>query len=120
MFSDLAKIWMMTYLNDTYGSSNDSWYIQVRNNIDDEDIAGNNALFNTSSMSGSVARLPLGGNVDITIPSGKSVNYIRFFKGVNASGTLVYEGALQENVSFPSGGTFRVQGTSTYFTLGNS
>lgn len=120
MFSDLAKMWMMNYLNETYGSSNDAWYIQLRDAISDEVIAGNNALFNSSSMSGSVARLPLGANVDITIPSGKSVNYIRFFKGTNASGTLVYEDALQDNVSFPSGGTFRVQGTSTYFTLGNS
>ena len=120
MFSDLAKMWMMNYLGQTYGSSNDSWYIQLRENIYDENIAGNNALFNVASMNGTVARLPLGVNVDITIPSGKSVNYIRFFKGSNASGSLVYEGALQDNVSFPSGGTFRVQGTSTYFTLGNS
>lgn len=120
MFSDIAKMWMMNFLNSSYGSSNDSWFIQVRDNIGDENIAGNNALFNEATMNGTVARLPLGSNVDITIPSGKAVNYIRFFKGTNASGTLVYEGALQDNVSFPSGGTFRVQGTSTYFTLGNS
>lgn len=120
MFSDLAKLWMMNHLGQFYGSNDDSWYIQLRDDISDENIAGNAALFSGASMNGTVARLPLAGNVDITIPSGKTVNYIRFYKGTNASGSLVYASALQDNVSFPSGGTFRVQGTSTYFTLGNS
>lgn len=127
-FTDAAKQWMLDSTDATgaagfgysiAGDPNVTPYVTL---LDATSVIVRETVSYDAADTTGTARLDVTSNVDLTVPSSSDVNKIRLenASGVESEYSTIVEYDITE-VSFPSGGTFRVYGGgSTYISLGDA